>query len=214
MDSRLSVKRILIDKANSSMTVMVTLAACSLISALVLSFALVKQLSYRTRVVSEKKRAASALKQNSQAVSSLVTSFEAFDSASESLIGTKDKNSKIVLDALPSKYDFPALAASLEKILSDGGYSIESLSGIDNESSALQTRETKPKPVEMAFSLSIKGPYDKVIQVVSDLERSIRPIVIDNLDMSGTSTDTKLSLQARTYYQPGKNLETTTKDIK
>ena len=86
MDSRLSVKRILIDRANSSMTVMIALALCSVVAALVLTLALTKQMAYRGRVVKEKKAAAKVLKQNSLAVASLVTSFESFDSASESLI--------------------------------------------------------------------------------------------------------------------------------
>jgi Tfp pilus assembly protein PilO len=202
-NARLSVKRVLIGRANSAITTMLALAVVSVVVCLTVSYTLIAHIRFRSKVVTSKKAAAKVLKQNSQAADQLVKSFQAFDSAPESLIGTKDKNSKIVLDALPSKYDFPALAASLEKILTDGGYSISSLTGIDNEVTVVQGTESSPQPIDMPFSLSISGPYDKVIQVVADLERSIRPIIIDTLDLSGTSTDAKLSITARTYYQPG-----------
>ncbi len=214
MDSRLSIKRTLIGRANTTMTMIIGGTLSFVVAAVILSAGLARQINHRGHVIREKKVASKALKQNVRAVASLVESFSQFDSAKESLINTKDANSKIVLDALPSKYDFPALATSLEKILTDGGYTITQMSGTDNEASIDQEAESNPQPVEMPFSLGIEGDYSKVIRVVSDLERSIRPIVIDNLEVSGTSSDTKLMISARTYYQPGKNLETSTKVVK
>ena len=143
-----------------------------------------------------------------------MSSFQQFDSSSESLIKTPDKNSKLVLDALPSKYDFPALATSLEKVLTDGGYAITGLTGTDNEATVSQDRSNEPVPVDMPFSLGVIGPYDLVKNVVNDLERSIRPITVDLLEVTGTSTETRVSIQARTYYQPGRSIYYNTKEVK
>ena len=133
----------------------------------------------------------------------------------ESVLGTSENNSKIVLDALPSEYDFPALATSLEKILTEGGYNIESIAGTDNELSLNSgSGSQSPVPVEIPFSISVSGTYDKIKNLPVDLERSIRPIYISSMQVSGSASNAKLIIDAKTFYQPGKTLELRYKEIK
>ena len=215
MAQAVSQKRVLIDKANSSMFIMVTVTAAIVIFSAVSTRALLKQSTHRAHVIKEKKTAATTLASNDREIGKLITSFRAFEGAPESVIGTTEKNSKVVLDALPPKYDFPALATSLEKILTEGGYTISGISGIDNESSeAGNVASSSPVPTEMPFSLSVSGPYSKIKTLPYDLERSIRPIYIMSIDLSGSETEAKLSLQAKTYYQAGRNLELSSKEVK
>jgi len=210
-----SQKKVLIDKANSSMFIMVTITVALVIFSGVSTRALLKQSSHRTRVIKEKKIAATTLATNDQEIGKLITSFRAFEGAPESVTGTTEKNSKVVLDALPPKYDFPALATSLEKILTVGGYNITSISGIDNENSeSANAASASPQPVEMPFSIAVSGPYNKVKNLPYDLERSIRPMYILSLELSGSESDSKLSIQAKTYYQAGRNLELSSKEVK
>ncbi len=214
MPENTSQKRVLIDRANRSMFISIVVASALLIFAIVSIYSLSKVYSHRSKVISEKKTASKTLTANDAEIGKLISSFKAFESAPESVMGTTEKNSKIVLDALPPKYDFPALATSLEKILTDGGYNITSITGIDNEVSEVDDDSASPIPVAMPFTISVSGPYDKVKNLSFDLERSIRPVYIVTTDLSGSATSAVVTLSAITYYQPGRNLDVTYKEIK
>ncbi len=218
-----SVKQLLINKANAQMMIMIAGSAIIVVFSLVSSRALLIQRSYQSRVISEKEKALKQLKSNVTAVSSLVKSYDQFESATENVLGgspsgggEKDgDNARVVLDALPSQYDFPALVSSLEKILSDPSYKIGAISGVDDELN--QTKNTSspvPQPVEMPFSIDVSGAYASVQNLISTLSHSIRPIQIQTIDMSGKDSDMHVTIGALTYYQPEKNLTIRTKEIK
>lgn len=214
MPENTSQKRVLIDKANRTVFVAFSISAAILAFSIVATRSLYTLSRHQSRVISAKKEAAKQLKANDGEIGELISSFKAFEETPESVLGTTEKNSKIVLDSLPPKYDFPALAASLEKILTEGGYSIDSISGTDNELGEVDDDTISPTPVAVPFTLSVSGPYDKVRQLPVDLERSIRPIHIQKIALSGTATDAKVDIEAVTYYQPGKNLDVRYEDIK
>ncbi len=138
-----STKRALIGKANSTMVIAVGVAAVLATFSLVSARSLIIKRSYQARVISQQEKARDQLKKNIEAVSTLKTSYEGFVERNPNLIGGSitgtgeqdGDNAKIVLDALPSKYDFPGLVSSLEKILKDRNYNIKSISGTDEETS-------------------------------------------------------------------------------
>jgi Tfp pilus assembly protein PilO len=203
---KFSNKHIQIDKSYAKMVAAIAGAAFVVIFSLVFSNALIKQISYQNKVIGLRETASEQLKQNIQAINPLVASYEAFDSAPESVIGTPDKNSKIVLDALPSKYDFPALATSLEYLVQRTGMSIKGITGTDNEASAEQN-SADPAPIEIPFTLQAGGDYEKSKVLVTSMEKSIRPFVISNLTLSGSDGSLTVSVTGKTYYQPEKKLE-------
>jgi len=205
----LSFKRMAIDKANQKIVTVLIAGSMLSIFGLVGSRALIAQLKYQNRVISEKGKAADQLKKNVEAVDSLVTAYRAFDGAQESIIGTPERNSKIVLDALPSKYDFPALATSLEKILQ--GYQVGSITGTDDEVAQQSTGGSQV--VEIPFEVSVTTNYQGIQALVRDFERSIRPLHILSLDISGSDTQLSVLVKAKTYYQSDKRLEIGTKVI-
>lgn len=214
MPENMSEKRISIDKANRNMFIAIAVAAALVVFSLVSLRSLVRLAQHRAHVIGEKKTAATTLKKNDIEIGKLITSFKTFDNTPESVIGTADKNSKIVLDSLPPEYDFPALATSLEKILTDGGLTIDSITGVDSSLTETDKSSANPAPVEMPFTISFSGPYDKVRLLPVDLERSIRPIKVTSIDLSGSAENARMTINAVTYYQPSKNLDVKFKEVK
>lgn len=208
-----SVKRDLISKSNSSILITIGIAGAIFGFSLVASFTLIKQMSYRSKVISERAKAEKQLKANVKAVAELESSYSEFNNTAESVIGTADKNAKIVLDALPSKYDFPALATSLEKMMLTSGLTQVTIDGSDSEATAEQ-ESISPKLVEMPFVISGKGTYAQAQDLVKNLQRSIRPFKITKVTLSGDDALLNINIEGMTYYQPKKNLDIPLKEVK
>ncbi|MCA1807503.1 MAG: hypothetical protein LC687_06625, partial [Actinobacteria bacterium] len=144
---------------------------------------------------------------------SLRASYESFTASSINIIsgisdgdGERDgDNARLVLDALPSRYDFPALITSLERILSNQNVDIGSISGTDDELSQrdLETDE----PIQIPFGTSLTGNYTSVQEVVTALELSIRPFHISSISLAGEEGSMRMELQSHTYFQPEKRFE-------
>ncbi len=217
-----SAKRLQINKENTRTVAAISLAAILTTFSLVASNALLSQRSYQARVISEKEKAARQLEDNLENIKNLRDSYLVFVGTVQNIIGGDPKlngdrngdNAKIILDALPSKYDFPALASSLEKLLDERNFGVESIAGTDDELS--QTSQTSPSPlaVEIPFELTVNSNYNSLKSLIEVFELSIRPMHITALTLSGNNEATRLSISAKTYYQPAKNLDITTKEIK
>lgn len=215
MNEKLSKKHSLISKNNLRMFVILAIAGATLSFALASSITLVNRMNYQAMVIDARTKVQKQLKENIAAVDSLLAAYKSFDGAAESVIGTADSNTKIVLDALPSKYDFPAIATSLEKLLVSGGFSDISITGVDNEATAEQNSIT-PVPIEIPFTIAAKGTYANLQILINSLRLSIRPFKIIRLDITAASTgDTmNFTISAVTFYQPEKNLEIPLKEVK
>lgn len=215
-----STKRLQIDKANTRMVLFLAVSAFIAVFCLLASRALLGQRSYQARVINEKKKALGVLKANNQAATELVTAYKAFLSAPDNIIGglptgTADRdgdNAKIVLDALPSKYDFPALATSVEKVLSNRNLAIDTITGIDDELN--QEAVAAVQPVEMPFDTVVSGNLETAQDVLDIFQLSIRPIQIVKLTLSGGDTKLGIHVSAKTYYQPQKTISITHKEVK
>lgn len=211
-----SMKRLAIDKANTQMIVILSVAAFISVFCLVASKAVLSQNAYNAKVISAKEKANKQLEDNIKAADTLVNHYEAFVDTSTNAIGgnksgTGDNdgdNAKIILDALPSAYDFPALTSSLEKITSDRKLNVSSITGTDDQVNQQgNATSTKPQAVPMPFELTINdASYQGVQSLIDAFEHSIRPIQIDKLEISGGGTKMQAVVTAHTYYQPGISL--------
>lgn len=220
----LSTKRLAISKANAQMVAAVGVASFVTVFCLIASKAVFSQNQYQGRVTKAKETAHKQLQDNLSAFDTLVASYKTFDGKKTNVIGgSKDgagdndgSNSKIILDALPSSYDFPALTSSLEKIANDRHLNLADISGTDdqlNQQSNLSS--DSPEAVQMPFTLGIKNAnYTSVQDLVKALQHSIRPMQIDTMDLTGGSSDMTLTLTAHTFYQPGKSVNISTKVVK
>ena len=216
-------KRSLISKANSTMVIATTAAAFVLVFTLVAGKSLLSQMSYQNRVVDAKKTAYKHLKDDLNARDSLEDSFNNFVAENPNVLGGDAKNTggkdgdnaKIVLDALPSRYDFPALTTSLEKLINDQNLKIMSINGTDEEATqAANATSPNPQPIAMPFQIQVNGSYQSVQNLVDVMQRSIRPFQIQTLELSGDQSNMIARVAAQTYYQPEKNLNITTKVVK
>lgn len=213
---QISLKRVGIDKTNSRIVAITGTASFLVVFFLVASYALFTQMMYQNRVIAVKKKAVSQLESNIKASEKLMESYKGFIGGPINLIGgdpngtgpQDGNNAKLVLDALPSKYDFPALTTSVEKVLLDQKVKIQSINGTDDtvNQAATATTSGSPEPVEMPFELTVGGDFQLIQGVISALERSIRPMQIKTMDVSGDQRDLTLKILAKTYYQPGKTL--------
>jgi hypothetical protein len=210
-----SIKRGMIDKANARIVAYVSVAAFILVFSLVATKTLISQAAYQNKVISTKRKAVDQLKADISATGQLKTAYDAFNSTAQNVIGgnpegigDKDgNNAKIVLDALPSSYDFPGLTTSLESLLSNQHVKINSIAGTDDEvAQSANQSSSSPAPVPIPFSTLTEGSYTDIQNVVNAYQNSIRPLQIQTLDISGSQDKLSLDISAQTYYQPAKSL--------
>jgi hypothetical protein len=218
-----STKRTLIDKANRSVVIITSVATFVVIFSVVASKALISQATYQNRVISAEKKSLSQIQQDLAATGSLQASFNAFTGTSNNIIGGLSKgtgsqdgnNAEIILDALPSSYDFPALTNSLEALLNNAGVQINSISGTDDEiAQGTNVSSVSPQPVAMPFQISVTGDYDSIQKLVDAFGHSIRPFQIQTMQISGDQKQLTLNLSAQTFYQPAKSLNVQSETVK
>lgn len=220
-----SMKRIQINRANATLMIVLGVAAFISIFCLVTSKSLLEQRSYQSRVITKQKQAKEQLDRNVKASQALTNSFQGFIDPVENIIGgssfgEEDRdgdNARIVLDALPSKYDFPALVTSISKLLADPEKKIQvtSIQGTDNEIAQSATQPSaQPAPIEIPFSVQAKTSADNGTKLLERFERSIRPIQIQKLSISSQGGQIQLSVTAKTYFQAEKILEIKSEVVK
>jgi hypothetical protein len=221
---QIATKRVAISKANAQMVAVVAAASFVTVFCLVASHAVLSQNQYQARVTKAKETAHKQLQANIKSFDDLAAAYKRFNSSDPNVIGgAKDgsgdndgPNSKIVLDALPSKYDFPALASSLEKILADRQVKVGNITGTDDQLNQQgNTSSPTPTPVDMPFTFTVENAnYASVNQLIDALQKSIRPIQIDSIDLSGGNNDLTVTVNAHTSFQPAKSLTITKKVVK
>ena len=148
------------------------------------------------------------LETNIEAAKPLQESFDRLE-ISGNLIPTQadnKKNSEVILDALPSKFDFPELAASISNLAKVSSVELKSFRGTDIGSDATQS---SPSPVaeQIPFTMEVEGSYSAVAKFLLNMENSIRPIKTLSLDLSGTDNKLRATINAETSYQPAFDLK-------
>lgn len=213
-----SFKQVQIDKATSTMVIFISLATASLMFGIFAGKALLEHRSYQAKIISKKEKAKKQLQANLKAKEQLVTSYKTFVGTEPNIIGGNPAgeaeddgdNARIILDALPSKYDFPALATSLENILKHSSIAdqieIQNVTGVDDEIAQGSATTDTPAPVEMPFTIGVNGSYGAIQELIDIFERSIRPIQIKTLTLTGSEGSMSLSIDAKTFYQPEKKV--------
>lgn len=219
-----STKRIAISKANSQMIAIVAAASVVSIFCLVGAKALWAQNAYTAKVITAKEKAHRQLQDNLEAADALVKAYKGFVAADPNVIGgskvgTADRdgdNAKIILDALPGSYDFPALTSSLEKIMHDKNIKLSDITGTDDEvNQSANGSSPTPKATQIPFAFTVSNAnYQGIQDLITTLQLSIRPIQIDKIDLSGGVSDMELTVEAHTFYQPEKNVQITKQVVK
>ncbi len=213
----LTSKRLKIDKANTALMVIIGVAAAVAVFTLVASKTLLSQYSYQKRVIAAKNTANNQLIADYNAATGLVGSYKSFVNTSQNVLGGNSatdgvtpndgNNATIILDALPSQYDFPGLVSTINNILTNANVSINAISGTDEQLTEgnVQT-SSNPSTQPMPFEISVDGPYANIQGLINTLQLSIRPINIQTISLSaGTNNTLAADITADTYFQPPKN---------
>lgn len=217
IDASSLTKRALIDKANTNTVIAAGIAAFVVTFSLVASWSLFGQAKYQNRVISAKKDTLKTLEKNLEARDDLVSAYRAFESPSQNIIGGNPaseatdrdgSNAKIILDALPSKYDFPALTSSLEKFAALQSLEIQGITGTDDEV-AQSSQQSSPTPqlVPIDFQLDTRGSYAQIQGLFDMFNKSIRPIQVQKVTINSNDGAVSASVTAQTFYQPEKKIE-------
>lgn len=209
-------KRQQIQQANKMVFIWVAAAAVAVTVCLVLSQFLVRQFIFNQKIFSAKDRANQTLVQNMDTFKDLkleVNKLVSSKSLTDLRVAETDTALQVIIDALPTNDDRAALATSLQQIvLARSGVSIESIDvtnevGSATSEEAVQDETTMSQVGEILFSVTLVGNYDQVKQAVSDMERSIRPLSVDRIQIEGSGAQLRATISAKTYFLPAKTLE-------
>jgi hypothetical protein len=225
MAMHISMKHLQINKSGNQLAIIVSVAVVISVFCLISTKSLLSQSSYQRRVLAAKNQAANQLKANVTAANQLVTQYQVFENEDPNIIGgvggtnpgngpQDGDNARIVLDALPSQYDFPALISSIEKVLGGEGVSDQGIGGTDQGTVPPPSDPSQITPQAMTFTLDVSGNVTNIQKLLTDIERSIRPIDVSNLQLSGAQDNMQMNISATTYYQPAKTLANSQKEVK
>jgi len=216
-------KRTLIAKSNRTMFLWVAVVSVVIGAAAVIGIFLFQKLLFNEKVLGEKEKTVSTLNANNKAVSGLEEEMRVLDT-NEALGAVKatgtDQALQVVLDALPSSANSPALGASLQNKLLAGvdGISLESLQVQPVQGVELLSEGTSAAADNsISFSFSVRGPQSSLAEVLTRLERSIRTIKVLSITIQGQSAENDsatMSVQGLAYYEPGKKIQLIPKVVK
>ncbi|HVO86107.1 MAG TPA: hypothetical protein VMT23_00025 [Candidatus Binatia bacterium] len=230
---KLNTKALQINKQQSSMMIIVAVATVITVFSLISAKTLLGQAAYQRRVINARHSSAQQLNDDIKNANTLVTQYN------NVFIGTSDQNiighinhstevvngqtivtappdgdnGRIVTDALPTLYNFPALLTSVSKILSDDSIGSPSIGGTDQSTTADNSPSDKPAPIKIDLTISGSGTYSGSEKLIKDLERSIRPFDVTHLTLTGNESNLTVDLNVSTYYQPAKTVNITSKEI-
>lgn len=201
-----SSKYFLIKKASSNMFVAIIIASV-LVSFSVVSIKFLLDLrSFNSSVQSEQSKVIDTLNTNITNYEQLKEDYGAFEEGSDILSDQGDRtNSTTVFDALPSKYDYPAIVTAIENVARLSGVELTGVAGDDNIEGATLS-DPNPQPIEISFSLSLNGSYQSIQRFFTRLEQTIRPYSVRSVQLSGSDSSLRANVSITTYYQPSIDL--------
>lgn len=204
-----------VDKARSRMMMIITIATFVSVFSLVSVKTLISQATYQRNVLAAKRQAVEQLQDNTTKARRLSAYYNDIfigtnpdnviggrNTSDANAIPPNGDNARIVLNALPTTYDFPALITSVNKLLSNNGISSPSISGTDESASVSSAPVLRPQPVSIRLVVSGSASYQAVQNLIRDFERSTRPFDITNLQIRGNEASVSFTLAMDTYFQP------------
>lgn len=213
-------KRQLINAANKTVFIWIVIASIVLGVCGVVAQFLIQQLMFNNKIYGVQSTTSTTLENNIKAYSGLKEDVKKLI-ANESLTALrKGDNStalQVIIDALPTEENKGAFATSMQtEVLGPSGvtlssFSVADTSDISTSSSAVATAKD---PIPFDCDFVITGSYSQIQQALRNLERSIRPITINSIEIQGSATKMQASITATTYYQPSKNVQLKEKPVK
>lgn len=199
-------KRQKIQDSNKAMFLWVAGASVIVGFAVVVSWFLWQQTAFKMKVASAKEETVNTLKANNEAVTTLRDDIRVLQTNAALREAKLDDDSnavQVVLDALPADANPLALGASLQQKLIAGisGLKLESL----NVDPILQDDPESENIITFTVVVSAEDP-NKLKDLLTRFERSIRVIDIDTLSVEGSDDEYTMTISAHAYYEPAKTI--------
>lgn len=224
-------KRQQIQNANRQVLIWVAIAAAAVTVCIMVSMNFIQRIRYQAKVNSAKSQTNSILEENiSTHIPELISNVNVLRTDQNLMRLRRDSINhsvfQVVIDALPKTGDETALAASLQqRILSVSGVNIEQISVVgggrggfaaiappDGDGVADPSIEM-PRPQAMTFTITVNGDLLSIHRMIIDIERTIRPIVINSIDLQGTYDRLHVVINATTYFVPQVDYQLGSKEI-
>lgn len=211
-------KRQQIDSSRRTMFIAVAAAAFVAGMALVVSFFLVKQIAFHTRIISKKNEALSTIKSNITTIEKLKDNIRVLDT-NQALNSVKinEDNSALqsILDALPAEANADALGSSMQTKFAGqvDGLVLESLAidrlGGTSSSSGGSSGSSSSEGVSssIGFTMGVTGSADALKSLLARFEKSIRVIGIDSIEIEAGSDKLSMTIRGKAYYEMARVIE-------
>lgn len=199
-------KRQQLAQANSTVFIAVAIAAVVVMFSLISTRFMWNKKSYNDRVITAKTKARNDVTTNVENLDKLSEQFPQLDSSAST-------NATTILHALPPVYDYAALTTSLNSLASASGVTFNGSTGEDTSADAVLSAPVS-QPVEIPIAIQVTGNYEAIKKFMNSLERSIRPILVNNVTFSGSNNTLEAQIQATTYYQPARSFDVTKTEVR
>lgn len=226
-------KRQQISGTRKQVFIWVAAASAAVVICIIVGINLIQRISYQTKVNGELGKTAKTLEDSADSIDGLIDKINGLRTNRQlTLTNLKSDDStvfQVVIDALPTEADAVDFGASLQnKILSRSGVVIDSIaveapstsssSSSSSSSSGSTSKKTSsaiafPTAQPMTFSITVIGSYNNIQETLKDIQRTIRPIIIDSILLEGTDARLTATIKATTYYSPSVNYTTGTKEV-
>ena len=190
--------------------------------ALVISWFLWQQITFKNTVIGEKHSTIDTLKDNITAADELRSNIRVLETntaLNDSKADSNEKALQVVLDALPADANSLALGASIQQRLARGvsGVNIESLSVMPagSEADGYVAESTEGVQNTISFRMvAVSRNANSLRDLLDRFERSIRVINFDEMNLERSQSEYTLSIEGHAYYEPGKVVELRNKVVK
>lgn len=223
-------KRKQIDDARKQVFLWVALGSAVVVTCLMVAWNLFQRIQYQAKVNGEISKANDQLKQDVDNVAKLQTNINALKTntllSKANLMPEGSTVFQVVIDALPTTDDRTTLGASLQdKILAGSGVTVDQIQLTNDGGSTTSTEsdssgETSsssgsiyPTAQPITFKLVLKGSYVAIQKAMTNMESTIRPIIINKVVIDGTDAGLQATIDATTYYSPNVSFTTSEKEV-
>mgnify|MGYP000392387677 FL=1 len=216
-------KRQQIDSSRKTMFIFVAGAAFLAGIALVISIFLIQQIVFHSKVIIEKQSTIFRLDKNLESVDELKKNVRVLETNSAlNSVKANSENSALqtVLDALPDNPNADAFGASIKNKFVDTveGLTLDNLSVTSpnsrGEESEDNNSESADSPNTLHFSLEVSGSADKLRELLTKFERSIRVIELKSFEIHTSEDKLSLTIQGVAYYEPAQKIHLEKKVVK
>ena len=191
--------------------------------ALVVSIFLIQQIVFHSKIIIEKQSTISRLDKNLESVDELKKNVRVLETNSAlNSVKANSENSALqtVLDALPDNPNADAFGASIKNKFVDTveGLTLDNLSvtspNSQGEEAEDNNSESTDSPNTLSFSLEVSGSADKLRELLTKFERSIRVIELKSFEIHTSEDKLSLTIQGVAYYEPAQKIHLEKKVVK